>query len=68
LGRLPADDRGLPTSAMMTALHHVAPVLAAATDVTRRLSLLLGDLGPDASTPTAGKGFSTGTSATPDCR
>lgn len=45
---LSTDDRDLPTPAMMTALHHVAPVLAAATDVTRRLSLLLGDLGPDA--------------------
>jgi DNA-binding CsgD family transcriptional regulator len=45
---LSTDDRSLPTRAMMTALHHVAPVLAAATDVTRRLSLLLGDLGPDA--------------------
>jgi hypothetical protein len=40
------DDRDLPTPAMMAALHHVAPVLAAATDVKRRLSLLLGDLDP----------------------
>lgn len=40
-------DAELPTPTMMLALHHAAPLLAAAVDVTRRLRLGLADLGPD---------------------
>jgi DNA-binding CsgD family transcriptional regulator len=40
-------DAELPTPTMMLALHHAAPLLAAAVDVTRRLRLGLVDLGPD---------------------
>jgi DNA-binding CsgD family transcriptional regulator len=40
-------EQGRPAPGTTAALHHVAPVLAAATDVTRRLSFLLGDRAPD---------------------
>jgi DNA-binding CsgD family transcriptional regulator len=40
-------DAALPTPTMMLALHHAAPLLAAAVDVTRRLRLGLIDLGQD---------------------
>ncbi|WP_028926159.1 helix-turn-helix transcriptional regulator [Pseudonocardia acaciae] len=40
-------DADLPTPTLMLALHHAAPLLAAAVDVTRRLRLGLVDLGPD---------------------
>ncbi|MDT7611304.1 MAG: hypothetical protein QOG96_5807 [Pseudonocardiales bacterium] len=41
-------DAALPTRTVLLALHHAAPLLAAAVDVTRRLRLRLPDLGPDA--------------------
>ncbi|MFC5996227.1 response regulator transcription factor [Pseudonocardia hispaniensis] len=45
---LSTTDPELPVPAMMAALHHLAPVLASVTDVTRRISLLLDDLERDA--------------------
>ncbi|GEL16495.1 helix-turn-helix transcriptional regulator [Pseudonocardia asaccharolytica] len=45
---LSTTDPDLPTPPMMAALHHLAPLLASVTDVTRRISLLLDDLERDA--------------------
>jgi DNA-binding CsgD family transcriptional regulator len=44
---LNSDDPGEPSPTVVATLHHVVPLLAAATDVTRRLTTVLAELGPE---------------------
>ena len=43
---LNSDDPGEPSPTVLATLHHVVPLLAAANDVTRRLTTVLTELGP----------------------
>jgi len=42
-----SDDPALPTAGVLAALRSVVPLVATATDVTRRLGTLLADAGPE---------------------